>query len=103
MKRISILEAKAGDVVARPVATASGVVLVRPGTVLTGELLARLEDLNIDALCVEGPSPDARPLDEMLQAIERRFAGHEQNALMMDLKAVVVARLMRGAGEDRAG
>lgn len=103
MKKLSILEAKAGDVVARPVSTASGVVLVRPGTALTGELLGRLESLGIDTVCVEGPSADARPLDEILQALEERFAGHEQNALMMELKAVVAARLTRGAAEDRVG
>ncbi len=103
MKRLSILEAKAGNVVARPVVAGSGVVLVRPGTPLTGELLGRLQSLGIDTLCVEGASPDAKPLDEILQALEQRFAGHEQNALMMELKAVVAARLTRGAAEDCAG
>jgi hypothetical protein len=103
MKRVSIPDAQAGEIVARPVVTSNGVVLVQPGTPLSAELLARLDDLGIDTICLEGPSPDAKPLDEILQALEQRFAGHEQNTLMMELKALVAARLTRGASEDCVG
>ena len=103
MKKVSIDEAEAGEIVARPVVTTGGVVLVRPGTQVSAELLARLDALGIDTICLEGPSPDAKPLDELMQALERRFAGHEQNPLMMELKAVVAARLAQGAGERRDG
>ncbi len=103
MKRVAIGEVQAGDVVARPVVTTSGVVLVRPGTQLSAELLARLEDLHIDAIYLEGQSADAPPVDELLAALDRRFAAHEGNGLMMELKAVVAARLNQGASERRDG
>jgi hypothetical protein len=103
MKRVALSEAKPGDVVARPVMTASGVVLVQPGTTLTPELLVRLDTLHVDALCLQGASADAAPLDKQLEALDRRFAGHEQDPVMMELKAVVANRLSQGASDERAG
>lgn len=103
MRRVAIGEVQPGDIVARPVATTSGVVLVRPGTPLSVELVSRLEGLGIDAIYLEGPSPDAPPLDDLLAALDRRFAGHESSPLMMELKAVVAARLSLGASERRDG
>ncbi len=103
MKRVAITDAQPGDIVARPVSTTSGVVLVRPGTQLSAELVARLEGLGIDAIYLEGASPDAPPLDDLLAALDRRFAAHEGNQLMMELKAVVAARLSGGASERRDG
>lgn len=103
MKRLPLSEVHPGDIVARPVVMANGVVLVQSGTTLSGELLARLERLGVDAVAVEGTSADGPPLEEQLQALERRFAGHEQNTLMMQLKTVVADRLLRGADERRDG
>lgn len=103
MRRLPLTEIAAGSVVARPVLTGSGVVLVRPGTELTAELIARLDALHVDSVWLEGASPDAKPVEQLLLELDERFTGHEQDALMMDLKAVVAARLRRlDGGGDRA-
>jgi hypothetical protein len=97
MKRVSLGDINPGEVVARPVVTSGGVILVQPGTVLTADILARLGSLNVETVCLEGPSPDAKPVEEVLQDLDRRFAGHEEDELMMGLKAAVTARLAQGA------
>jgi hypothetical protein len=98
MKKLPLSEARPGEVVARPVVTSGGVILVQPGTALTADILARLADLRVETLCIEGTSADARPLAEILEELDRRFADHEQDDLMMALKAAVAARVAQGAG-----
>jgi hypothetical protein len=96
MKKLALSEVAPGAVVARPVITSGGVILVQPGTVLTAEVLARLEDLRIETVCVEGASADAKPVEALLLEMDRRFAGHEDDRLMMALKAVVAGRVAPG-------
>jgi len=84
-------------VVARPVATSNGLVMVQPRSVLTSEIIARLSNLGIDTVWVEGTSADARPIDAVLADLDRRFTGHEQDPLMMALKAVVAGCISQGA------
>lgn len=103
MKKLLLGEVPPGSIVARPVVAGNGVVLVQPGTALTAEVLARLDGLHVEAVWLVGASPDARPLDEMLAELDARFAGHERNDLMQQLKAVVAGRLRQEAGEDSAG
>jgi len=98
MRKLPLSEASPGEVVARPVVTSGGVILVQPGTVLTADILARLADLRVETVCLEGASADARPVEEILQELDRRFAVHEQDDLMMALKAAVAARVVKGAG-----
>jgi hypothetical protein len=101
MKKLSITEAEAGNVVARPVATSSGMVMVQPGAVLTAEIIARLANLGIDIVWVEGTTADAKPLEAQLAELDRRFAGHEDDPLMMELKAVVASCISQGGAETR--
>jgi hypothetical protein len=97
MKKVPLSDVAPGGIVARPVVTSGGVVLVQPGTVLTAEILSRLADLRVETVCLEGVSEDARPVEQLLQELDRRFAGHEQDELMMALKALVAARVAPGA------
>jgi hypothetical protein len=101
MKKLPITEAEAGQVVARPVATASGMVMVQPGAALTPEIVSRLADLGIDTIWVEGASDDSKPLDVLITELEARFAAHEGDTLMMALKTVVAECISQGAGECR--
>jgi hypothetical protein len=97
MRKLRLSEVDQGAVVARPVTTTGGVILVQPGTVLTPEIVARLTALRVETVCVEGPSADAKPVEQLLEELERRFAGHEEDDLMMALKATIAARLVQGA------
>lgn len=101
MRKLPLTEVAAGSIVARPVVAGSGVILVRPGTELTPELLARLDALHVDAIWLEGSSPDAKPVEQLLAELDTRFMGHEEDDLMTELKAVVAARLRRQEAGDR--
>jgi hypothetical protein len=91
MRKISLEEAQPGQMVTRPISSAAGVVLVQPGTALTPELLNRLRNLSIDTIWVEGLDPNAKPVEQVLQELDQRFAGHENDRLMMELKEIIAA------------
>jgi hypothetical protein len=64
--------------------------MVQAGTELTPALIERLRFLGIDTVSVHGEAGGGRPLEEVLAAIDARFAGHEGDAWMMALKEIVV-------------
>ncbi len=102
MPRIPLSEARPGQKLSRPAATRAGVVMVQAGTELTSALIERLRFLGIDTVSVHGEVGGAgRPLEEVLAAIDARFAGHEGDAWMMALKEIVVrqAREQSGTGD----
>jgi hypothetical protein len=101
MKKVPITEVEAGHVVARPVATSSGMIMVRPGSVLTPENISRLVDLGIDTIWIEGVSTDAKPMEAVLVELDQRFAGHANDPLMMELKAVIAGCITAGASNVR--
>jgi hypothetical protein len=96
MKKLPLGKVSPGEVVARPVSTSNGVVLVQPGTALTPEMVRRLEGLGIESIWLEGAAADARTPEELLAELDDRFAGHEGSELMMALKALVRTRLVQG-------
>jgi hypothetical protein len=101
MKKLPLIGAEAGQVVARPVATSSGMVMVQPGAELTAEIISRLVDLGVDTVWVEGTAEDAKPVGELLAELDRRFTGHDDDPLMMALKAVVVGCIAQEAVQPR--
>jgi len=101
MKKISLTQVEAGQIVARPVATSGGMVMMQPGAQLTAEIIGRLTNLGIDTVWVEGISEDAKPVDVLLAELDRRFTGHEDDPLMMALKAVVAGCMTLGASNPR--
>jgi len=60
-------------------------------------VISRLSDLGVDTVWVEGVSENAKPLDEVLAELDRRFTGHENDPLMMALKTVVASCISQGA------
>jgi hypothetical protein len=97
MKKLSITEVEAGQVVARPVATSGGQVMIQPGAELTSEIISRLSNLGVDTIWVEGVAEDAKPVEALLADLDRRFKGHEDDSLMLALKAVVADCILQGA------
>jgi hypothetical protein len=89
MSQIPIDRAQPGQLLEQPVANASGIVLVRAGTPLTPSLIERLRDLGFTELPVRSSATDGPP-PELVAAVELRFQGHEQNALMMQIKSLLV-------------
>jgi hypothetical protein len=101
MRRLRISEVLPGQKLARAITNASGVVMVQPGAELTPALIERLEALGIDSVLVAGDPEGlaAGPsVDERLRELDARFAGHEQDDWMMQLKDIVARQL--GARRD---
>jgi hypothetical protein len=46
-------------------------------------------------------SENAKPLDEVLADLDRRFTGHEHDPLMVTLKAVVASCISQGGASPR--
>jgi hypothetical protein len=103
MQKVAIISVESGQVVARPVATPGGMVLMQPGATLTGDLIARLMDLGVDHVWLEGVGPDAKPVETLLAELEERFTGHEQDSLMMELQHVVANRIRQAGMDGRDG
>jgi hypothetical protein len=104
MLRILLSKAQPGQVLARPVTTSAGVVMVQAGSRLTPALIERLTNFGIDTIVVTGDaspaSADARPMEERIREIDARFAGHEQDDWMMTVKQIVIAQLARDEASD---
>jgi hypothetical protein len=101
MKKVAITQVVAGQVVARPVVSNSGTVMMQPGAVLTADIAARLMDIGVGQVWVEGVPEDAKPLEVTLAELDRRFAGHEEDPLMMDLKSIVIGCIARAEAGPR--
>jgi putative cell wall-binding protein len=96
MRRLPISEVLPGQKLARAITNASGVVMVQPGTALTPALIERLQALGVDSVLIAGDPAGlgAGPsVDERLRELDARFAGHEQDGWMMQLKDIVARQL----------
>ncbi len=95
MQKIPIQRAAPDMVLAKPVTRDNGMVLVAAGTVLTEQLLSRLENMGVDQLVVEG-----NPLDEnggdgrelaaqKLERLEHLFRNFKDDKYMQKVKNAV--------------
>jgi len=102
MVQIPMALAFAGQTIALDVFGASGVVLVRPGVVLTKCLIDRLGQRGVKHLHIRVGGSAAEPpraTESLVADVTDRFAGHEQDGLMMALMNAVVGQV-RQASED---
>jgi hypothetical protein len=98
MPKVPLSEARPGQKLVRPVVTRTGMLMIQPGTELTDTIIARLQTIGIDSVYVEGDNPGGdKPVAVLMQELDERFAGHERDAWMMELKAVVARHLRDGA------
>jgi hypothetical protein len=103
MPKVLISEAQPGQILRRPALTRSGLVMVQPGTELTESIIERLKTIGIDSVHVEGTgSGPEKPLEVALQELDARFAGHERDPWMQDLKAIIARHLRAAASSDHA-
>lgn len=103
MPKITISRARPGQTLTRPIVTSTGVVMVQAGAELTATLIERLRGMGIDTVVVASDDEATvakRPVHELLAELEARFAGHEHDALMMQLKDIVARQLSGGGGGD---
>lgn len=88
MPIVSIDDVEEGQTLAQGARVGSGAILAQPGTVLSEALVARLKSMGVTELDVRQAHPGLSAA-EQLEGLERRFAGHEDDELMMELKELV--------------
>lgn len=101
MARISLGQARAGQEVVRPVVNNNGVVLVQAGTRLSESLIERLRGLGISFIVVAGADPivpGPAPAAQLAE-LDRRFAGHDDDPLMSELKRIVAVQITASGAE----
>tara|TARA_Y100000588_G_scaffold340607_1_gene384080 strand:+ start:173 stop:466 length:294 start_codon:yes stop_codon:yes gene_type:complete len=96
MRQISVDEAQVGDVIAAPVENDQGRVLLPVGAKLSAAVLSRLKGWGVETLAVEGEESAADGGAQggaLVEALEHRFAGFEDDSLMMQIKDIARSHL----------
>jgi len=81
-------------------------VLCGKGVRLTDSLISRLHQLGIESVVVEGHPVKMEgevTLEQMLEALDRRFSRWTDDPLMMKVKQIYRKRLMESMGEETGG
>lgn len=95
MRRIALAEAQVGDILAEPLTDEQGKMLLPKGARLSTAVLSLLRRRGISVLSVEGEDPLAGDIQQLLEKLEFRFAGLEDDPLMMQIKAIARGHLLR--------
>lgn len=89
MLQIPVEEAQVGDRVAEPVRDESGRVLLPVGARLSPAVLSRLSGWGVREIAVERDgAAGGKSTADLIGELDRRFADHQDDALMMRIKAV---------------
>jgi hypothetical protein len=89
MAKILLEQLKPGMKLGRPLMNSSGMVLMAEGTELTEARISKIENMGVDSVYIDGPSKPARPKEELLASLDKRFAKVEGNPQMALIKKAV--------------
>ncbi len=93
MKKVPITDVSEGDVLARDLRAQDQSMILAKGAVLSASMLVRLSRMGVAALTIETDAAQtAEETEKQRIAIENRFAGHEADPYLMEMKRVVLAR-----------
>jgi hypothetical protein len=87
--RISIDQLKPGMKLSRPVTNKGGMIMLAEDTELTAGLIDKMRDMDIQGVFVQGLSGPTAPIEEMLGALEERFAGAPDEPRLAILKRIM--------------
>ncbi len=89
MPKVPVEQLKPGMKLARPLLNASGMVLMAEGTELTDSRISKIENMGVDSVFIDGPTQQAKPRDEVLAALDKRFRPVESKPHMALIKKAV--------------
>ncbi len=89
MPKIPAEQLRPGMKLARPLQNSSGMVLMAEGTELTEARITKIENMGVESVYIDGPSRPAPPKEELLAALDGRFARTESNSHMALIKKAV--------------
>jgi hypothetical protein len=82
-------------VLARPVVNKNGLVMLREGTELNDFLIAKIRDMEIPGVYVQGMTQPDMPREEALALLCRRFSGIEEEPYMGVIKQAIKEHIER--------
>lgn len=106
MQKIPLMIAKAGMILARDIFrndSHGGNPICGKDTLLTEELITRLDRLDVKSVYVQGHpvwSDGDRSLDDLLEGLDQRFQKVRQDPLTSKLYDIYVEYLKRSVGDD---
>jgi hypothetical protein len=95
MQKIPLTLARAGMVLAKPVARADGIAVAAAGSEISEGLLDRLDGMGVTHLVVEGEPvaldgpPGATSFDKRLERLDYLFRKHRDNAWMAQIRRLM--------------
>lgn len=96
MRHVAVGEAQVGDRIAEAIYNENGRVLLPVGARLSEAVLSRLNGWGVDRVAVQREEdPADEGTNSLLDALEHRFAGHEEDPLMMRIKGAARRHLSR--------
>jgi hypothetical protein len=98
MRQVFLEDAKPGDEVAEPVKNDRGMVILPKVAKLSVPMIAKMRRMGVLEVVIEGDDPNAPPpktLDELLEDLDFRFDGLEDNKLMMAIKKTAREHLLQ--------
>jgi putative nucleotidyltransferase with HDIG domain len=98
MDKTDIQFVQAGRILAAPLCTANGAVILAKGVVLTDSIIIRLQRMGITELTLQDASAaEADPLKARLERLDRRFARHHKSEIMMCIRDGIAEQLFNAA------
>lgn len=89
MIKISVDRLEPGMRLAKPVQAANGMVLFSEGTELNSAWVERLQDMNLEAVYIEGKLSPTIAIEDALDQLEQRFRNVQDKPYMDILKRAV--------------
>ena len=94
MQDVTLERARAGMKLARPVTNKRGIILYGVGAVLTADIIARLSEMGVDQITVDGNPPNTADEQESLRLqvkeLNARFRYVEGDPLMGKIKNLIL-------------
>jgi hypothetical protein len=94
MSYVPINEIQPGTPLAEPLLNTEGSLILNRGTLLTESILNRLRRIGIETLSIStDPHTLEKENQELLNAVEERFKGMENNPFLQELKRLALEHL----------
>lgn len=89
MPKIPVDKLEPGMILAKPIMTANGMVMLGEGTELTEKWVERIQDMEIASVFIDGPPVQTISKEQALAELEARFALVEGKPYMSSIKKLV--------------
>jgi len=89
MPKIPVAKLEPGMILAKPIMTPNGMVMLGEGTELNGKWIERIQDMEIASIFVDGPPIQTMSEEEAIANLDARFALVADKPFMGSIKKIV--------------